>query len=105
MKRLKGKIVVENVQPYYEYLIKPRVILGRHPFWSNFNISKKEFTNIDVARSTTEELSKDLDFPIPQCNKARLLLRNCVNPKIGEHIFKAAFKVKQVTQKEVSQFK
>jgi len=92
----KGKYVVENVQPYYEYLVKPEVILGRHPFWTNFKVVEKEFTNIDVARSTSEELSKDLGLEIPNCQKARLLLRNCVNPKIGKYIFDCAFNNKKV---------
>ncbi len=91
----KGKWCIENVKPYYEPLIKPSVELGRHFFWSNFDIPKKEFNNIDVARSTTEELAEDLNFPIPRGTKARLLLRNCVNPKIALHIFKCAFKNKQ----------
>ena len=92
----KGMWVIENVLPYYDALIKPNVELGRHVFWSNFPITKKEFTNIDVSRSTQEELSKDLGMPIPRL-KPRLLLRNCVNPKMGEHIFDCAFKIKQKT--------
>ena len=90
----KGKWVVENVIPYYVYLIKPSFILGRHPFWSNFNVIKKEFKNIDVSRSTAEELSEYLGMPIPRI-KARLLLRNCVEPKMGLYIFECAFKDKQ----------
>lgn len=93
----KGKWVVENVKSYYEPLIKPEVYLGRHPFWSNFHIPEKEFTNIDVARSNSEELSEDLGIPVPKIQKARLLLRNCVHPKMGLHIFKQAFKEKQQT--------
>jgi len=93
----KGKYVIENVKPYYDPLFDPSVILGRHYFWSNYFIEGKEFTNIDVARSTTEELAKDLGMPIPTCNKSRLLLRNCVNPKMGKHIFDCVFKEKQQT--------
>ena len=92
----KGKWVVENVKPYYIPLIKQSVELGRHMFWSNFIIVKKEFINIDVARSTSEELSKDLGFPIPECQKARLLLRNCIKPEMGLHVFNCAFRSKQV---------
>jgi len=92
----KGKWVVENVIPYYEYLIKPTFVLGRHPFWSNFNVDKKEFKNIDVSRSTAEELSEYLGMPIPRI-KARLLLRNCVEPEMGLHIFNCAFKTEQKT--------
>ena len=35
--------VVENVRGYYDPLIKPQKI-GRHYFWSNFNIFKPKFT-------------------------------------------------------------
>ena len=87
----KGKWVIENVIPYYEYLIKPTVILGRHPFWSNFNIEQKEFINIDVSRSTAEELAEYLKMPIPR-EKARLLLRNCVEPTMGQYILQEALK-------------
>ena len=93
----KGKWVIENVIPYYDYLIKPNFLIGRHPFWSNFNIQEKEFNNVDVARSNTEELAEDLDFPVPRCQKARLLLRNCVNPEMALYIFKASFSDKQET--------
>ncbi len=92
----KGKWVIENVKPYYDPLIKPTINLGRHIFWSNFDIPEREFNNIDVARSTTEELAADLQFPIPKGTKARLLLRNCVHPDMGSHIFKWAYKDSQV---------
>ncbi len=91
----KGKWCLENVKPYYKPLITPSAYLGRHMFWTNFKVEFKKFVNIDVARSTTEELAKDLDFPIPKCNKARLLLRNCVNPKMGLHIFNESQKEQQ----------
>ena len=82
----KGNWVVENVLPYYEPLIKETVLIGRHCFWSNFNIPQIEFTNIDVSRSTQEQLSEELGVPTPRL-KPRLLLRNCVNPKLGLHVF------------------
>jgi DNA (cytosine-5)-methyltransferase 1 len=34
----KGLFVVENVKPYYEPLIRPTAVMGRHYFWSNFHI-------------------------------------------------------------------
>lgn len=97
----KGKFCIENVTPYYESLIKPSVILGRHFFWSNFQITPKEFTNIDVARSTQEQLAKDLDMPIPR-TQARLLLRNCLKPTIGLHILDCCLKEKQATLEVVN---
>lgn len=87
----KGKFCVENVVPYYEAIIKPSVELGRHLFWTNFPVPNKQFTNIDVSRSTQEELSLDLGMPIPRHN-ARKLLRNCLKPEIAEHLFNSAFK-------------
>lgn len=100
-----GKYVVENVNPYYDPLI-PAQKIGRHLFWSNFRI-----TNIDVDyqigtmnRKASKESQRkaiireaqipeliDLhglkDFNIP--NK-RQVLRNCVLPEVGLHIFNAA---------------
>ena len=96
----KGKFVIENVVPYYPPLIKPKVELGRHIFWSNFHIEKKEFNNIDVSRSTQEQLSEDLGMPIPRL-KPRLLLRNCVKPVMGLYIFECALKNKQEVQKTI----
>jgi DNA (cytosine-5)-methyltransferase 1 len=88
----KGKYVIENVIPYYEYLIKPSFIIGRHPFWSNFNVTHLDVKNIDVARSSNEELSEYLGMPIPRI-KAGQLLRNCVEPKTGKHILDCAINV------------
>jgi hypothetical protein len=68
----KGRWVIENVIPYYEPLIKPTVELGRHFFWSNFEIQSKKFTNIDVSRSTQEELAKDLGVSPPSVQQQRV---------------------------------
>ena len=91
----KGKYVVENVKPYYEYLIKPSVEIGRHPYWCNFKVEKLEIKNIDIARSDADELSKYLGIPKPKY-KSRLLLRNSVEPKIGLHLLKESQKEKQL---------
>jgi|TARA_R110002020_G_C15885977_1_gene739619 DNA (cytosine-5)-methyltransferase 1 len=85
----KGKYVIENVIPYYDYLVKPSFIIGRHPFWSNFNVKHLEVKNIDVTRSSNEELSKYLGIPIPRY-KAGLTLRNSVEPRTGLHILNSA---------------
>ena len=81
----KGKYAIENVVPYYDYLIEPNVMIGRHPYWTNFKVQPLEVKNIDVSRSTKEELSEYLGMPIPRINGA-LLLRNSVEPKVGKHI-------------------
>ena len=36
------KWVVENVFPYYDYLIRPSRTIGRHAYWSNFFITPKK---------------------------------------------------------------
>ena len=96
----KGKWVIENVIPYYSYLIEPNAMIGRHPYWSNFKIDYLKIKNIDVSRSTKEELSKYLGIPIPRINGA-LLLRNSVEPKVGKHIFNCFLNSKQ--QEEIKQ--
>ncbi len=100
----KGKWAVENVISYYAPLIKPQLI-DRHYIWANFIISKyksdRKF-NIANARSSTRRPSRDdfLDLQIYhgfdlskyKIKERRILLRNCVNPRFGFHIFKCAFK-------------
>jgi len=80
--------VIENVIPYYQYLIKPDVVLHRHPLWSNFKIpfckikDKRKHMNIkDNSTVYGVNLSK-----IKIDNK-RQILRNMVNPEIGLYIF------------------
>jgi DNA (cytosine-5)-methyltransferase 1 len=93
----KGKYVIENVVGYYEPLIKPQQ-LGRHYFWANFIIPQinlpKLFSIIDSPIEKKEEV---LGFKLPKSMKERKdkILRNCVDPKLGLHVFKSAFMNKQ----------
>ncbi len=106
----KGKWVVENVKPYYEPLIKPTAILGRHYFWSNFFIPQfnapeqpKGFITKGTAKET-EELKKwlgihyegNIYYKDNHCPGQ--VLRNCVHPDLGQHIFTAS------NRKELSLF-
>lgn len=94
-----GKWVVENVESYYEPLIKPN-ILGRHYYWSNFPIPKKEFPSDKIVNGSVEELQKHNGFDLSKYKTTmdkKLLLRNCVNHKAGLHIFELAFKKPQLT--------
>jgi DNA (cytosine-5)-methyltransferase 1 len=103
----KGKYVVENVKSYYEPLFRPQEI-GRHYFWANFPIReiKVDYQIGTMNRQASKEKQRkaiireaqipeflelhDLkDFKLP--NK-RQVLRNCVLPKIGLHIFQEAFR-------------
>ncbi len=110
----KGKFVVENVRGYYEPLIKPQEV-GRHYFWTNFPLSrlKIKYQIGTMNRNASENSQRkaiireaqipeliDLhglnDLKLKLKNK-RQVLRNCVLPKLGLHIFKCAFKEKQKT--------
>ena len=91
----KGLWVIENVKPFYEPLIKPEVELARHLFWSNFNISKKEFKQIDISRSTPQELLEFHKMEKPNVKHYRKVVRNMVHQDLGLHIFNSLFKEKQ----------
>ena len=104
------KWVVENTKSYYTPLIRPQEC-GRHYFWANFTIASKKIDyqigtmNRNASKETQRkaiireaqipELTdliglKDFDLP----NK-RQVLRNCVLPELGLHVFECALKGKQ----------
>jgi DNA (cytosine-5)-methyltransferase 1 len=98
----KGKWVVENVKPYYEPLIKPTRVLGRHIFWSNFNIEPiledKHFSNF-INTGTVADSKKlkewlgihyEGNIYYDGNHDPNQVLRNCVHPEIGLHIFNSA---------------
>jgi DNA (cytosine-5)-methyltransferase 1 len=93
----KGKWVVENVISWYDPLIKP-FESGSHYFWSNFVIPKLEDGSREhTAKNNVLEKKKGFDlssFKNLETDK-KLLLRNCVEPKVGLDIFNAAFKHNQ----------
>lgn len=94
----KGKYVVENVKPYYDPLIKPTSKLGRHYFWSNFEIQPFEMPNIKnfITSGTVKETEKmkewlgikyegNIYYKNNHCPGQ--VLRNCVHPDLGLHVF------------------
>jgi len=102
----KGKWVVENVKPYYEPLIQPTAKLGRHYFWSNFEISDFEMKNhkgfistgtIKVAQEMKDWLglnyTGNIYYKGNHCPGQ--VLRNCVHPEMGKHIFDCALNIKK----------
>lgn len=100
--RDKIKYVVENVKPYYEPLIKPIQICGRHYLWANFDIKKLDLPTRFTPNQSFGSLQKayDIDlskykFPFGKDN--RVIIRNMVEPKLGKHIFDCAFEKKQST--------
>ena len=94
----KNSWVVENVKPYYQPLISPTKIIGRHYFWSNFNIKASDISRpdnfINLQNSTGKKLLQDwLGIHFSETlyygknHDPSQVLRNCVHPKLGKEIF------------------
>lgn len=87
-----GKWVVENVEPYYEPLIKPTVNLGHHLFWSNYPIPNKQFEQPKVDIFHVKSSTKRYGFSLEGKGGFRKdhYLRSYVNPEIGKYVFECA---------------
>lgn len=86
----KGKYVVENVISFYEPLIKPQKV-GRHYYWSNIQIPKIETKSMSHIQNSQTLLSQYIGIDISQYKykgDKRVLLRNCVEPELGQDIIK-----------------
>ena len=96
-----GLWVVENVKPYYEPLIHPTTILGRHYLWANFEILDFDTPSIKgfIRTGTVAESEKlkewlgisyegNIYYQGNHCPSQ--VLRNCVHPSLGKHIFESA---------------
>jgi DNA (cytosine-5)-methyltransferase 1 len=83
--------VVENVKPYYAPLIPPQTELQRHLFWSNFHIGQATFRKSNLRKEQIPELQERLGFDLGKykVKGKRQVLRNCVSPEIGLHVFNA----------------
>ena len=93
----KGKWVVENVVPYYKPLIEPTKRIGRHLFWSNFEIIANEVkqpkgfiqkSNLQGKRELMAWLEIYFDETIyyKKNHCPVQILRNCVHPNVGRDI-------------------
>jgi len=82
------KWIVENVKPYYGYLIQPTVVLQRHPIWSNFEIPSKEFAKDMIRTAQIPQLQEKYGYDLSKYKlpNKRQVLRNCVEPELGLHI-------------------
>ena len=87
-----GLYVVENVKPYYDVLIKPTVELQRHYFWSNYEIPQAEFKgeNLRTAQIPDLEALHGVDLSRYKLSNKRQVLRNCILPDLGLHVFRHA---------------
>jgi len=103
--------VVENVVSYYEPLMKPHKI-GRHYFWSNFPITATDVKrpsnfintcNVEGKKALQDWLGIHFDGNIYYKGNhcPAQILRNCVHPKLGLNIFNSAFKIRQLSLKDL----
>jgi len=100
--KFKGMWVVENVRGYYPPLIKPQEI-GRHWFWANFHINSLKIKSgkIDKSISDMEDRKGFSLDGIKLSQRKDQILRNCVEPELGLHIFECVFKKTQKTLLEL----
>lgn len=98
----KGKYVVENVIPYYEPYPGYQKI-GRHLFWSNFDITPIDIPSppnfINLASTQAKKImmdwldihyEKNIYYGNNHCPVQ--ILRNCVHPKVGLSILNDCIK-------------
>lgn len=97
----KGKWVVENVVPYYKPLIEPTQRIGRHLFWSNFDFmafcvpQPKGFIQKDTLQGKAEMMDwlgihyEENIYYVSNHSPVQIL-RNCVHPDLGLHVFNSA---------------
>lgn len=100
----KGLWSVENVVPFYTPLIPSSIIIGRHCFWSNFNIRPINVKEADIRRGKISEWQSLHGFDISEykfTTKRDKVLRNCVNPDLGLHILNCALNKEVVTQSKM----
>ena len=96
-----GKWIVENVVPFYDPLIRPSVIMGRHCFWSNFNIPKITIKEADIKEGNILEWQTLHGFDISEykfTSRRDKVLRNCVHPDTGKHILDCAMNIEKTKQ-------
>lgn len=86
-----GSFCVENIRPYYDALIPPTKIIGRHLLWANFYIPVC-FESHPSWNAPADELKAwlgikyDGNLYYDGNHSPSQVLRNCVNPSTGLHI-------------------
>jgi hypothetical protein len=81
----------EGVKPYYNPFVKPTAKLGRHLFWANFEILEIEIKDglTHNERGSSEKGYFDLR-PYKMEHRKDQIIRNCVDPNVGEYILQCA---------------
>lgn len=91
----KGKWIVENVNPFYEALIKPTAEIGRHFVWANFPMSGSfNQSNRQIITEGTVDVWKEIHgFDLSQFKietRKDQIYRNCVEPALGLYLLRCS---------------
>jgi len=86
-----NKWVVENTIPFYPPLVEG-LKTGGHIWWSNFEITPIEHGTRGHRGGTVETLQdrKAINLDKYNIGNKRQILRNCVEPEVGKHVFLCA---------------
>jgi len=88
------KWLVENVIPYYSYLIQPTRVVQRHALWSNHEIAPASFPADNLRAMNRIGQLEDLhgvSLKGYKIGNKRQILRNMVSPKIGQYLLCQAY--------------
>lgn len=91
--------VVENVRPYYDFLIKPMVQIDRHWFWSSFHIEPFRVKGLPKRFDFMSVKDWEKYHSLVGCSsnelKRRQSLRNAVPSEIAKGVFEQFMKPTQ----------
>ena len=90
-----GVFVIENVKPYYNPLINPKIQIDRHLFWTNiktigYNIRDKRQSHMSINKKS---IVYDFDISNQEIENKEQILKNMVNPEIGLHFLNRALEI------------
>jgi DNA (cytosine-5)-methyltransferase 1 len=87
--------LVENVVPYYEPLI-PATRIGRHLYWSNFDLPDLPHLVDNIRGNQIPDLEKlhGYDLSAYKLPNKRQVLRNVVSPEVGNSILRRVLDIK-----------
>jgi len=87
-----GDYAVENVVSWYDPLVDPQEI-GRHYIWSNYHIGDIDMPHQNNQYGKIEDWEELYGFDLSEYelghDKKQKMLRNCVHPKLGKHVFES----------------
>lgn len=93
-----GRYVIENVVPYYKPVIEESARIGRHLFWSNFEINEdfeikqpKDFIMLGTVAGSKQlkewlGINYEGNLYYNGNHDPCQVLRNCVHPLLGNHV-------------------